>query len=386
MRPILLCSNDKGMAQELQRAVNAMRGGPTTEIPVAVTATEGLQRACELDDPAVVVDARLEAATDLLRAMKTEAPKATRTAASNSWVEPLRYAMQAAGAEELLDSPFDPEAVRSLLGASPLPRATPRKGRLLCFISAQSGNGASTIGLHLGQILAAQKDRKALLVELDFHSGALACRMGLEPKSTLADLSGLAEEEALRRWRGAVQSWKGLDVLLGPPSSNVLSSRGLPPVELVLDAALQTYDDVLADLPCSMNASVRGVVAQAEQVYLTATSEISSLHLASRRFQELRSAGVPESKIFLVLNRVGEGGILDEEDVIRIVGVGVKYRLRNDYRAASTAESKGELTSPESALGRGLTEIGEDLLGGKRSASHLVQKSLQWFFNGGKRA
>jgi len=211
--------------------------------------------------------------------------------------------------------------------------------------------------------------------------------MGLEPKQTLADLSGLHEREAHGRWRKAVATWKGVDVLFGPPSSNMLSSRGLPPVELVLEAALWSYDEVLADLPCSMNASVREVVAQAERVYLTATSEISSLHLASRRFRELRTAGVPESKIFLVLNRVGEGRVLEEEDVRRIVGIGTKYRLRNDYKATTEAESRSDVLPEDSALARGIQEMGEDLTGGrKRSASQMVQQSLQWFFRGGSRA
>jgi|GEM_PF-6617118 len=385
MRPVLLCSSDKSLARDLQRAVHGLGGMmAASEVPVARSAPEGLRLACELKEPLLIVDARLDEATDLLRAVKAEAPGVVRVAVASYWVDPLRYAMQAAGATELLDTPIAAERLRELLGMGPkLPESGGGKGRLLCFLAAQNGNGASTISMHLGHQLAS-RERKALLVELDFHSGVLACRMGLEPKKTLADLSGLHEVEAHRLWPSAVVRWKGLDVLLGPASSNALSARGLPPVELVLDAALRRYDEVLADLPCSMNQSVRGVVALAERVYLTATPEISSLHLASRRFQELRAAGVPESKVFLVLNRVSEGRMLDSGDVRRIVGVDVKYRLQNDFRAASEAEAKAEVLPSDSLLGRGLLEMAEDLTGKKRSASKLVQQSLEWFFKGGR--
>lgn len=384
-RPVLLCSNDKGLARDLQRTVTALDAARTpAEIPVARNGADGLRLACALEEPLVIVDVWLDEATDLLRAMREEAPGAMRLAVASYWVEPLRYAMQAAGAVELLDTPFDTDRLRELLGVAALEQSRP-KGRLLCFLGAQSGNGASTICLHLGHLLANRSGRKALLVELDFHSGALACRLGVEPKQTLADLSGLQEREARVRWREAVTRWRKLDVLLGPPSSNLMSSRGLPPVQLVLEAALRGYDEVLADLPCSMNASVRDVVARAERVYLTATSEVSSLHLASRRFQELRAAGVPESKVFLVLNRVAEGRVLDEDDVRRIVGIGVKYRLRNDYKSVSEAEGKSDVLAVDSALGKGLQEMADDLTGRKRSASQMVQESLQWFFRGGGR-
>src|SRR5690606_12070478 len=155
-----------------------------------------------------------------------QAPEATRTAVSASWPDPLRYAMQAAGAAETLDAPLDADRLRGLLGIGSLLNATTRTGRLLCFIGAQSGNGASTICLHLGRLLADRSERRTLLVELDFHSGALACRMGVEPARTLADLSGLGHAEAMRRWPDAVTFWKGLDVLLGPSSSNAMTARG----------------------------------------------------------------------------------------------------------------------------------------------------------------
>lgn len=386
MRPYLLCSTDRSLARELQRTVHSLGGlMSATEVPIAHNAVDGLRMACGMERPLVMVDARLDEATDLLRALKAEAPDARRVAVSSYWVDPLRYAMQAAGATELLDTPVGLDRLRGLLGADAetAPEAGPRKGRLLCFLAAQSGNGASTIAMHLAHRLAS-RERQALLVELDFHSGVLACRMGIQnPKYTLADLSGLHEVEAHRLWPSAVARWKGLDVLLGPPSSNALASRGLPPVELVLGGALQVYDEVLADLPCSMNQSVRGVVAQAERVYLTATPEISSLHLAARRFQELRAAGVAESKVFLVLNRVSEDRMLDAGDVRRIVGIDVKYRLQNDFRAASEAEAKAEVLSQDSPLGRGLLEMAEELSGRKRS-SGLVKQSLEWFFKGGR--
>jgi Flp pilus assembly CpaE family ATPase len=382
-RPILLCSANNGLARDLQRTVAALEaGGRPPETRIARNADDGLRMARELKEPLVIVDARLDNATDLLRSLQQETPEATRTAVSSAWPDTLRYAVQAAGAAHTLDAPLEAAELSRLLGLGSLLTASGRQGRLVCFIAAQSGNGASTICLHVGRLLAGRSKRGALLVELDFHSGALACRMGLQPERTLADLSGLDSAEASRRWREAVAPWKGLDVLLGPGSSNAMVARGLPPVNAVLDDALRVYGDVLVDLPCSVNASVREVLARAGHVYLTATPEVSSLHLAARRVQELLAAGVAESRISLVLNRVAPAGALDEEDVRRIVGVGVKHKLRNDYYAAAHAEAQAEALSPESALGRGLEEIADELVGKKPSASQRVQQKLDWFFRG----
>ncbi|MBI1356067.1 MAG: hypothetical protein GC160_17130 [Acidobacteria bacterium] len=381
LRTVLLCSSDPAVVRDFERALTLLpadEGVPRSQIVHA--ALDGLRAARELDGPVVLIDARLPSAGDLLRALREDVPDALPVALAAAWSEPLGSSLNGGGELQTLETPLDPVALGALLGASPQPRGARKNGRLLCFLGAQNGNGASTLSLHIAHALATKHERRSLLLELDFHSGALACRLGIRPEPTLAELSGVRAEAAPQRWRSIVGSWRGLDILLAPASSNALSARGLPPIDSLLASCLQEYDDVLADLPCSINASIRKVMAKADLVFLVSTPEITALHLASRRFQRLLAAGVEESRIRLVLNRTGGEPALDDGDVQRIVGIAPSFRLPNDYQAAAAAESAAELIAPDSALGAGLAGLASTLAG-KKSRSSL-RRGLEWFFTG----
>lgn len=291
-----------------------------------------------------------------------------------------------AGAVSLGEAPFTADRLAKWVA----PKAKPpkaKRGRLVCFVGAQDANGTSTAALHAGYALANERQQKVLLVELDFHSAVLTFRLGVEPPATLSDL-GRMGPIASDDWRNVVFGWEGLDLIAAPRSSRELLSRGLPPIEAVLEAALGEYDTVIADLPAGLPSSTRPVVARADRVYLICTPELTSLHLARRRLDEVRAAGAPLSKVRLTLNRFGSRSVLDAEDVVKIVGVPLGYSLPNDYVAASEALARGGLVDDETELGQELRGLGWHILDEVRpkkrtkSLKRTKRGALEWFFQG----
>ena len=271
---------------------------------------------------------------------------------------PVEMALAAldAGADECLDVTGDLlPLMRALEQASD--RDNDPGGRLICFLSASYAAGASTAAAYCGATLASEGGERVLLVELDFHSGALAFRLRLEPEKTIAELSRYwhIPDQA---WDRAVCRWNGIDVIAAPESVHELRLRGLPPFHEIIQVARRRYQTVVADLPTGMSAAAGRLMRNAWRTYLLCTPELPSLHLARRRLGEMQAAGVDKASIRLVMSRWSARTVLSEEEVIRVIGLPITHRLPNDYASIRQADLEGRPIGRHRPLARALRKVG----------------------------
>jgi Flp pilus assembly CpaE family ATPase/ActR/RegA family two-component response regulator len=234
-------------------------------------------------------------------------------------------------------------------GAESKPEA--ERGTLISFMPVQGGNGASTVALHVAQAIARDPGTKVLLLDFDFHSGTVAFRLRLKPEHTVADLleyNHLSGED-LSRLAGASN---GFQVLVAPPSNASVSVEMLGRIPAALDSARLACDYVIVDLPDPLFSSSRTILKMSDRVYLVCTPEITSLHLARRKAQQLREAGVPNDRLGLLVNRVGAWGSFQPSEVQRVVGAPVVWTLDNDYASLHEATLAGGLLAADSSLSK----------------------------------
>ncbi len=360
-----------------QELIGALRIALTTQISgiscealtdaPAVSALRTLLDSSREPVVAVVVDlADRERGLSLVRAISTSHPEVlvAGTEASPSG-DTILEAMRA-GASEFLTPPFDLEAFAASLARRGKQVKKPAQvGRLVCFLPAQSANGASTVALHAAHAAAQGLQAKVLLAELDFHAGSLAQRLQLKPKHTLADL--LDRTDRIHQlWDEVVCHWQGIDILPAPTSSRPIASKGLHDIGAIFQAATIAYAAVAVDLPSPLFSSSRDVLTIADAVYLVCTPDVTSVHLTRRRVFELSQLGLAESCLHLVVNRVGSSQLMHAHDIAQAVGLPLAWTLNNDYAAWSEASAKGELVSTERPLGRQLYELGCHAMGVKK--------------------
>ncbi len=234
------------------------------------------------------------------------------------------------------------------------------KSRLISFIPAQGGNGASTVSLHVADAIARKFHGQTLLTDFDFHCGTIAFQLRLEPKQTLADALR-AFQRPSEDWRGSVCSWNHLDVLVAPPSNATVSSGELAAIPPFLATAREAYRHVVVDLPPSIFSSSRDIMKLSNVVCLVCTPEITSLHLARRKVAQMLKLGVSRERLRLLVNRVSSWGAVEIERVSALVGLNVEWVMDNDYPAVRKAAWEGGLISEHSALATQLRELGAQI-------------------------
>jgi pilus assembly protein CpaE len=225
------------------------------------------------------------------------------------------------------------------------------QGRLISFMPMQGGNGASTIALHVARALARDPDSKTALLDFDFHSGTVAFRLSLKPQHTVADVleaDGLSAAD----WDRLATVASGVHVLVAPPTNTSVTIEMLNRIPAALDSAREVFQYAIADLPDPLFSSSRAILKMSDRVYLVCTPEITSLHLARRKAQQLRDAGVSNDRLGLLVNRVGSWGSFQPSEVQRVVGVPVVWTLDNEYASLHEATLAGGLVAEDSSLGK----------------------------------
>jgi MinD-like ATPase involved in chromosome partitioning or flagellar assembly len=263
---------------------------------------------------------------------------------------------------QLAEGLGDRTKTRSTRLGSEIRREDGRKPVMVCFLPVQGGNGASTVSLHVAEAISHHLNERVLLADFDFHSGTLAFRLGLKPVHTLGDVFEWSQNKD-QLWESVVCRWKKLDVLVAPPSNSSIHPHGLDKLPDIFGSALERYPYVIVDHPDAIYSSSRHILTMSDLVYLVCTPEITSLHLARRKVQQIRAMGVASERLRLIVNRAGSWGSLGVQDVGKIVGVPVSWALNNDYAALRDAVWNGGLVQDGSELAKQLRELGWSVMG-----------------------
>lgn len=277
----------------------------------------------------------------------------------------LLLELMQAGVREVWFPPFDLEqmgqAIKrfSQLKAAAAPPTGP-SGKLIAFLPARGGCGATTIALHTGAGLA-KATGSALLADFDFHNSTIAFWMKADPKHGLEEALERAHWLDVALWKGMVHRVDSLDILTAPQTSAPPVFSGAETAAM-LEFTRQKYQFVVVDLPNAIHSSCWEVLENATQVMLVVTPEMGSLYLARRKISHIVDHGIPRDRIHLLLNRA-VAHELDPSEVEKFLALKVAACFSNHYRSITKAFADATFVPAGSKLGMEFTRFAESLAG-----------------------
>jgi MinD-like ATPase involved in chromosome partitioning or flagellar assembly len=149
----------------------------------------------------------------------------------------------------------------------------------------------------------------------------------------------------------------------------------------MLDFARRHYRVVLADLSGNMERYSLEVMRESKQIFLVCSPELSSVHLARKKFHYLRNQGLGD-RVCLLLNRAESDSMVAAAEIEEIVELPVFFAFPNDYRGVLNAVFKGEPVDRSSALGQQFDAMAHLLMGGlpkpAETGRGLAEKLTGW--------
>jgi pilus assembly protein CpaE len=329
--------------------------------------------ACRLDD----VEEALACSPSLHCMLVTPAPSTA-----------LLGAAMRVGVRNVLSWPLDSRAIATAMTQLDAKQHAPgrRAGRVVSLASSKGGSGTTLIAVNLASSLAAQRERRVLLIDLSQQFGDASLLMADKPPpATLADLCSKVERIDAALFDSCVMHvHPNLDVLAG--AGDPLKAAELLPAqfESILALARDRYDAVLIDVGQSLNPLTIHALDHSEAICMVVRQNLLYLHGGRRMLDIFRELGYPASKVRVVVNQYDKNAQINLQTLEKTLGAKVAHQLPRDDRQVNEALSRGVplvTSARDSALAHGIRLLADMLwpvVAERRKSSMLSRLLATW--------
>ena len=269
-----------------------------------------------------------------------------------------------AGANEFLHPPFDDtlaSAIERILSSHDEETIPASRGKVIGFLSAKGGCGATTLACHVACELQQLTRKSVLLADFDLTSGLVGFLMKTPSSYSILDaVKNLTRlDESL--WKALVVEHKPNLAVIPAPASY---SRWDHPEESQLRQLLQfmrtQHEWVVLDLGRSLNSMATAVLEEIDQLFLISTLEVVALHGLKSIVHGLFEQG---EKLQLVLNRTPKMMDISTQELEKILGRSLYATLPNDYMGLYQSYSSGNLLDSNNRLAQHFAMLASKIAG-----------------------
>jgi pilus assembly protein CpaE len=292
--------------------------------------------------------------TDLsvaMRQIKIHSPR-TKVIALHAIDDPkMILSAMRAGVNEFLHPPLEdtlPAALDQILSSTESDLGVSSRGKIIGFLSAKGGCGATTIACHISWELQNQTRKRVLLADLDLTSGLVGFLMKTPSSYSILDaVKNLARlDESL--WKALiVENRPNLSVIPAPPSYSRWDHPDENQLKQVLQFMRTQHDWIVLDLGRSLNSIATAVLDEIDQLFLVSTLEVVALHGLKSIVHGLFDQG---EKLQLILNRTPKLMDISTQELEKILGRSLYAALPNDYMGLYQSYSSGNLLNSNTRL------------------------------------
>lgn len=230
-----------------------------------------------------------------------------------------------------------------------MPVSEPREGKVLAFLPAQAGMGASTAVWNAAVLAARQIEGRVLLLDADLYCGVTRFLFKLvNPYSILDALRATGEI--------APASWAEWTTQIG--NLEVMASGSATPQPLIQPGAARRllayvrprYAMTLIDLSGQADRLSVDFLLEAERILLFVRPDLTAVYLAREKMRLLRSLDL-DDRVELVPSCWRRESAFSLTDLESVLGIPAAHFLPEDPDPVYRALLNGEGVDPQSDLG-----------------------------------
>jgi pilus assembly protein CpaE len=278
------------------------------------------------------------------------------------------------GAVDVLPLPLDiveletsiKQIQEQLGGGSTDAGRTGPKSNIITIMKAAGGVGATTLVAQLAARFAANEaahGREACLLDLDLQFGDAAFQLGMQTGLSVADLlaAGARLDGSLIR-ATSTRHESGLHVISAPRELMPVEGHSSDDFIHIADAAAREFGTAFVELPTNWTNWSVSLIARSDLVLLVSELTVTSLNRARRQLELLRSEGLGDLNIRVVINRFDKSQLrtIRASDVRAALGYEISDMIANDPAIMRTASDRGvtiDQVKRKSAVGKDINQL-----------------------------
>jgi pilus assembly protein CpaE len=265
-----------------------------------------------------------------------------------------------------------------------------KDGTVIAFMSAASGDGASTIALNTAYALAQETGQPAALVDLDYQFGMVTRHLDLQAQFGIRELFDNPERgvDATLVSKMLIPYRSGLHVVAAPDQLRMLPAIRPDTVRDLVNVLKSQFGCVVLDVPHVWAPWTAEALAQADRIIIVSQLWLRSLTHLSRLLAAWNDAGLDKEKIMLAVNRSGARfrEAITPQDFEKVCLKTINFYFANDIKTVVAAENEGKtlVEVGSSLLERQVREMARTLSGRaapeKAEAEPRARKGLKGLF------
>ena len=238
--------------------------------------------------------------------------------------------------------------------------------KLVTVLKATGGVGATAVLAQLAARFAAKEarhGREACLLDLDLQFGDAAFQLGLQPSLSVADLlaAGARMDGALVRATSTTDE-SGLHVISAPRELMPVEGISSDDVIQIVDCVAREFGTVFVELPTNWTNWSLSLVARSDLILVVAELTIPSLNRARRQLELLRSEGLGDLEVRVVINRFEKSQMrkIRASDVREALGHDIALTIANEPAVMREAADRGigiDKVKRKSAVGKDIDTL-----------------------------
>lgn len=398
LKGAIICA-DEELSEQLERSIFELGGvGIVRTMSRYPTANE-LVRMLRASAPEVLFLSieSLSRALEIVSAAEAQMPGIQVVAINRSADPQTLLEVMRTGIREYLSPPFQRQQLYEALirvkeALERRPIQAEHSNLVFSFLPSKPGVGTTTIATNAAVAVSKQPDQRSLLIDADLNSGMVRFLLQLDNNYSLLDAAERSFNMDENIWPQLVTTIGNLDVL---HSGKLNPELRVEPTHVrhILDFARRNYKAVFLDLSGNFERYSIEAMQDSKRIFLVATPEIPSLHLAREKLAYLRSLELGE-RVSILLNRCQKRAVINPAQVQDLLGQPVAMTFANDYQGVHRALTAGKPVDPGSELGRQFAQLAQLLLDkkapvnekGRSLAEYLSILPSSSLFGSGKKA
>jgi pilus assembly protein CpaE len=292
-----------------------------------------------------------------------------------------------AGARDVLSPPYEATDLSTRLielGREGQTARVDNSARLIAFINAKGGSGASFLAANVAAALAGRRGRKTVLLDFDIQFGGLPIYLNMNPGGGLIkalEFSDTLDNAALP---GYVQIHDSGLHLFSSAKRELLLPDEIAEERIVhlLDILDAAYQEIIIDLPRHIDHSTATILERLDQVVMVTQQSITHMQDTKRLLTILNDhLGITPERVRIVVNRFSKKAEVRDEDFKQAFpGVTIET-IPSDYAQVSASINLGVPVvegAPRSPLTKAILRLSQGLIPESDKSQNRAPGLLGW--------
>lgn len=250
------------------------------------------------------------------------------------------------GVSEYLVSPVTPiQLMESLSGLYNNPDADP-VGHVFAFIGAKGGVGSSTVCHNTAWALSETLQSNVVVADLDLAFGTTGLDFNQDPVQGIAEaLSSPERLDEVLLDRLLTKCSERLSIFAAPVVLDRDYDISPDACDMVIDVVRQNVPYVAVDMPHAWTSWSKRLLAQADEVVITAAPDLANLRNAKNMVDFLRASRKHDSAPHVIMNMMGmpKRPEISLKEFEQALGLKIMAEIKFDSETFGQASNNGQM-------------------------------------------